>query len=223
MGVLTSVLALIAFNAHGGVQTPPNHSGLPVLKQVMAQFQAKDSAIVSVERLEQTGIMFNYSGQLTIWRKGNKYKGMYGGMWGDGLTMICDGKQMSIDDQYQVTVVPAPANFAAVGDQGDPANWRNMALALFTKPEDIGTFIDLKSDISLKETGGDKVVLFKHKGGAEITLTVRRNGELEAAYLRKGFPGFTDDGAVLDSIRLVEIGPNLPDSLFVVQKVDSGS
>jgi len=223
MGASTSFIALLALSTSVVHQDPPDQRGLPAIKEVMARFQAKDSAIVSVERLEQTGILFNYSGQLIIWRKGNKYKGMYGGMWGDGLTMICDGKQMSIDDQYQVTVVPAPANFAAVGDDGDPGNWRNLALTLFTKPEDIETFIDLKSNVTLKENGEDKVISFKHKGGAEITLTVRRNGELEAAYLQKGFPGFTDDGAVLDRIRLVEIGPNLPDSLFVVQKVDSGS
>lgn len=228
MGVATSLIALFTLSAPVHYQEQPDQTGLPVLKEVMARFQAKDSAIVHVDRLDKTGDAIEYNGALTIWRKGSKFKWMFGGMWGDGLTYICDGKQMAIDNQEQsgIEIVPAPKTFAEVGQAGNGSNWQNFALAMFTKPDDIATFVDLKADVSVKEETNKKVLSFKHIAGSIITVELFKNGLIEVSYPRRGFQGGFGGGnnnAVIDRIKLAEVGPNIPDSMFTLPKGKSGA
>lgn len=228
MGASTSLIALLALSTSVVHQDLPDQSGLPAIKEVMARFQAKDSAIVKADRLDKTGDAIEYNGALTIWRKGNKFKSMFGGMWGDGLTYTCDGKQMAIDNQEQtgIEIVPAPKTFAEVGPAGNGSNWQNFALAMFTKPDDIATFIDLKADISLKEEAGNRVVSFKHIAGSLISVTLFKDGLIEVSYPRRGFQGglsASSNNAVIDRIKLAEVGPNIPDSMFTLPKGKSGA
>lgn len=205
---------LIAFAALAAIlQDQPNQDGLALLKQIMQSLQSGKTSVLTGRR----DLDGEFDGDFVIYRDGHtRLRYEYCGYFGDNEGLILTPKAMAIiDGSGNQKVSEAPKSWGARSEKPSADSNGGIAVSLLAPVADMGTFVDLKKDVSLN---ADKPgsVSFTHVSGTKVTVRLNDDKSVEIRVPVPGFGGFRPPATSVDIMKVKSTGIRLADWLFEV-------